>query len=109
MVRRLKLLHGHWTKRDLLPLLPDAEECMELISGSRLVGTALRRIHQGKLRLPTRRRARLLKLESFSTDWRLFRMKLVLLFVWALSGYRIARLSTQRRPRRLRLSQQPQG
>ena len=60
MVRQLKLLHGHWTERDLLPLLPDAEECVELVSGGRLIGAALQRIHQGQLRLPTRRRARLL-------------------------------------------------
>src|SRR4029453_12446100 len=60
MVRRVKLLHGHWTERNLLPLLSNAEERVELVPCSRLVRASLQRVHQGKLRLPTGRRTSLL-------------------------------------------------
>src|SRR5262249_3938794 len=31
-------LHGHWTERDVLPLLSDAKECVERVPGGRLIG-----------------------------------------------------------------------
>src|SRR5215813_2619613 len=92
---------GDSSERNVLPLLPDAEECMELVSSGRLIGTALQRFHQGKLRLPTRRRARLLKLE----------LKLTLLFVllflgiaWPAYPHGGGLLSQQPQARRLPLS-----
>jgi hypothetical protein len=93
-------------RRDVLPLLSDAEERMEFFSRSRLVRKALERVHQGKLRLPTGRRAGILK--RIFTDWAASNETCVVVRM-ALSGYRSARLLARRRPGRLRLPQQPQG
>src|SRR5262249_62346043 len=106
MVRQLKFLHGHWTEGDVLPKLRDAEERLELISCSRLIGKALQRVHQGQLRLPTRRRARLLNYTP-PVDARASTETCVAVRM-AFHDRCIARLRSRWSPRRLRLPHQPQ-